>query len=187
MQIRNFKLSKAIREIYKDRGELESHFWLFLVNNITSSFAIPTLLRVLILRFAGIRISMNSQIKANCVIRTRKLVIGKGSTVNCNAVFDNRVNINIGEYVGIGIGVSFITSSHNIDNPKIRAGTGSMSEIVIEDGVFIGSNATILQGVRIRRGAVIGAGSLVLNDCDENGFYVGVPARKISSLPSEVE
>jgi maltose O-acetyltransferase len=145
------------------------------------------LLRVLILRLAGIRLSLNSQIKPNCVIRTRKLFLGKGSTVNYNVVFDNRVNIYIGDYVGIGIGVSFITSSHAIDNFKIRAGVGTLSEIIVEDGVFIGSNATILQGVRIRRGAVIGAGAVVLNDCDENGFYVGVPARKIRSLPLEVE
>lgn len=181
------KISTVLTGIYKDRGESEPHFWLFFVNNISSSFIIPNFLRILMLRLMGIHVSLTSQIKPSCIIRTRKLRIGKGSTLNYNSVLDNRAGITIGEYVGIGIGVSFITSSHGIDNPKQRAGTGTLAEIVVEDGVFIGSRVTILQGVRIRRGAVIGAGAVVLNDCEENGFYVGIPARKIRSLAAKAE
>jgi acetyltransferase-like isoleucine patch superfamily enzyme len=51
----------------------------------------------------------------------------------------------------------------------------------IEDGVSIGTNATILP-VRICEGTVIGAGAVVTKDIEEPGVYAGNPARKIRDL-----
>ena len=55
----------------------------------------------------------------------------------------------------------------------------SKGEIIIEEGVWIGSNCVILSGVKIGRGAIIGAGSVVTSNVDAYCIYCGNPARKI--------
>lgn len=49
--------------------------------------------------------------------------------------------------------------------------------IIIEDDVWIGANATILKGVTIGHGAVIGAASVVTSDIPEYAVAVGNPAK----------
>ena len=49
-------------------------------------------------------------------------------------------------------------------------------------GTWIGANAIVLPGVRIGEGCVIAAGSVVVNDCEDNSLYAGVPARFIRKL-----
>ncbi len=49
--------------------------------------------------------------------------------------------------------------------------------VVIEDDVWIGANAVIMPGVRVRRGAVVGAGAVVTRDVEPYTVAVGVPAR----------
>lgn len=55
-------------------------------------------------------------------------------------------------------------------------------EIVIEDDVWIGFNSTILKGVKIGQGAIIGAGSMVLNDVEPWTVNVGNPLRVVRRL-----
>ena len=53
----------------------------------------------------------------------------------------------------------------------------------IEEGVLFGSGSTIIQGKRVEKGSVIGAGAVVVKDIDETGVYKGIPARtKIKQL-----
>jgi acetyltransferase-like isoleucine patch superfamily enzyme len=49
--------------------------------------------------------------------------------------------------------------------------------VTIEDDVWIGVNATILPGVRVGRGAVVAAGSVVTQDVPEFAIVGGVPAK----------
>jgi acetyltransferase-like isoleucine patch superfamily enzyme len=53
--------------------------------------------------------------------------------------------------------------------------------IVIEDDVWIGAGARILDGVTIARGSVIGAGSVVTKSTQPYSIVVGVPAKIVSS------
>ena len=62
------------------------------------------------------------------------------------------------------------------------AGKGINAPIRIEDGCWIGANVTIMPGVTIAKGCIIGAGTLVTEDTEENGIYVGIPARLIRKL-----
>ena len=56
---------------------------------------------------------------------------------------------------------------------------GDKRGIVIEDDVMIGANCTILEGARIRKGAVISAGSIVKGEFEEYGIYTGNPLKCI--------
>ena len=57
------------------------------------------------------------------------------------------------------------------------------SSIHIGKGCWIGANALIRPGVDIAAGRVIAAGAVVVKNCDANGLYAGVPARRVKDLP----
>jgi acetyltransferase-like isoleucine patch superfamily enzyme len=50
-------------------------------------------------------------------------------------------------------------------------------EVVLEDHVFVGLNATILPRLRIGRGAIVGAGAVVIRDVPSTKVVIGNPAR----------
>ncbi|HOA81763.1 MAG TPA: DapH/DapD/GlmU-related protein, partial [Defluviitaleaceae bacterium] len=71
------------------------------------------------------------------------------------------------------------TKNEYVKNKLIKA-----QEIVIEDDAWIGAGAIILPGVRIGRGAVIGAGAVVTRDIPEYSIAVGVPAKPTKDISS---
>lgn len=96
----------------------------------------------------------------------------------------------IGNYVSIAANVKFILGGEHhlnyattypfkvkISNEKIEALTNG--PIILEDEVWIGYGVTILSGVRIGRGAVIGAGSVVAKDVPPYAIVVGNPQKII--------
>ncbi len=56
---------------------------------------------------------------------------------------------------------------------------------LVKRGASIGSNATILCGVTIGEGAIVGAGSVVTRDVSPNTIVAGNPARPLRELPAE--
>ena len=50
---------------------------------------------------------------------------------------------------------------------------------MIEDDVSIGANATILPGVRLGRGCVVGAGAVVTKDVPPGMTVIGNPAKEL--------
>ena len=76
--------------------------------------------------------------------------------------------------------VVFATLNHFIEAEK-RKLTYS-APIVLGKNVWVGSNATILQGVTIGDNAVVGAGAVVTKDVPANTVVGGVPAKFIKSI-----
>jgi len=64
---------------------------------------------------------------------------------------------------------------------------GESSPIIIEDDVWIGANVTILKGVRIKTGSIVGAGSVVTMDVEPYSIVVGNPARMLRKRFSDSE
>jgi acetyltransferase-like isoleucine patch superfamily enzyme len=56
---------------------------------------------------------------------------------------------------------------------------------VIEDGVWLGCGVTVLRGLRIGKGSVIGAGSVITNDIPPYSIAVGIPAKVIRKRGEE--
>lgn len=54
-----------------------------------------------------------------------------------------------------------------------------VGDIIIDDDVFIGAKATILAGLHIRKGAIVGAGAVVTKDVDPLTVVGGNPAKFI--------
>lgn len=71
--------------------------------------------------------------------------------------------------------------AHHLDSDK-RHMVSDSKGVLIEENVFIGSNVTILKGVRIGENSVIGSGSIVTNSIPKNVVAAGNPARVIKNL-----
>jgi galactoside O-acetyltransferase len=56
---------------------------------------------------------------------------------------------------------------------------------VIEDDCWLGAGVTVMDGVRVGRGSVIGAGAVVTHDVPPYSIMAGVPARSIGSRSIE--
>jgi maltose O-acetyltransferase len=83
-------------------------------------------------------------------------------------------NVTIGSYVVISDGVKLLTASHNVNDPS----WGSIAKpIIIDDYAWIATDAIILPGVHIGRGAVVGAGAVVSKDIPDYGISVGNPSK----------
>ena len=111
--------------------------------------------------------------------------IGDNVGVNHNVfiVGGPQSGISIGNYVLIGPNVVLRSSDHDFSDPDkpIRLQGHIHGTIVIEDDVWLGANVVVTKNVRIGKGSVIGAGSVVTKDIPPYSVAVGTPARVISS------
>lgn len=93
----------------------------------------------------------------------------------------------IEDNVFVGHNVTFINDKYpKAVTPEGEAQTDTDWQVVptvVEEGASIGSSATILCGVRIGSGALIGAGSLVLRDIPPGEVWAGNPAKYIKRAP----
>jgi acetyltransferase-like isoleucine patch superfamily enzyme len=87
--------------------------------------------------------------------------------------------ITLGNQVMIAANTMIVANSHRIERTDIPIQDQGYSAkgIQIEDDVWIGANTTILDGVKISRGAVVGAGATVTKDVPPYSIVVGVPAQ----------
>lgn len=113
----------------------------------------------------------------------RNIRFGKNVFINAGCKFQDQGGITIGDDVLIGHNVVLATLQHAIQ-PKNRGDIYS-SPIVIENKVWIGSNATILAGVTIKKGAIVAAGAVVNKDVEANTIVGGIPAKVISKMMVE--
>ena len=100
-----------------------------------------------------------------------------------------KASIRIGRGVEIAARCAFYSYDHGLAEglPIASQPLTSKGDIFIGDEAWLGYGAIVLSGVRIGRGAVIGAGSLVIADVPDDAIAVGVPARVIkrrSDVPS---
>ena len=86
----------------------------------------------------------------------------------------------LGDGCKIGYNVVFATLNHFLE-PEKRKMTYA-APIVLGKNVWVGSNATILQGVTIGDNSVIGAGAVVTGDIPANTVAVGVPAKVVRDI-----
>ncbi|MBN2469766.1 MAG: acyltransferase [Anaerolineae bacterium] len=95
-----------------------------------------------------------------------------------------------GDYVGMAAGCRIMTGTHDYSTGKHMVSNIPYDQqeiirgkVVLENDVFIGSNAIVMPNVTIGEGAVITAGSLVNKDIAPWTINLGVPARAIGTRP----
>lgn len=110
----------------------------------------------------------------------KNIEVGEDVFINACCHFQDHGGVRIGDGCQIGHNVVFATLNHFLE-PEKRKMTHS-APIVLGKNVWVGSNATILQGVTIGDNAVIGAGAVVTGDIPANTVAVGVPAKVIKHI-----
>ncbi|TDQ09946.1 acyltransferase [Pedobacter metabolipauper] len=132
-----------------------------------------------------IRLSKNAEINKGVILWAgldHGIEIGDYSQLNpYTTVYGN---VKIGKYVMIAPNVMLAGGGHgfkDISKPMLLQNSVSKGGIFIEDDVWIGANAVITDGVRIAKGAIVAAGSVVVKDVAAYAIVAGNPAVKIKS------
>lgn len=109
--------------------------------------------------------------------------IGEHSFIGPNGVMGAGGGIVVGSHVQMGPGVTITSEDHVFDNPELRIDEQGVKHtgVVIEDDCWIGGRVTILDGVRIGHGSVIGSGAVVTRSIPPFSVAVGVPAHVIGN------
>ena len=110
----------------------------------------------------------------------KNIKIGKNVFINACCRFQDQGGIEIGDGSLIGHNTTIATLNHDF-NPAKRQNL-TPRPVKIGKNVWIGSDCTILPGVEIGDGAIIGAGSVVTKSVPKNTIAVGNPARVIKEL-----
>jgi acetyltransferase-like isoleucine patch superfamily enzyme len=114
-------------------------------------------------------------------VRRTRVEIGENSHVNRDCVLDVRGGLRIGDNVSVSAEVSIVT----IAKLATSRGPAERKPVVIEDNVWIGTRAIVMPGVTIGRGAIVGAGAVVIRDVPPLAVMFGSPARAVGKRPAE--
>ncbi len=114
-----------------------------------------------------------------------RLHIAPTATVN-NALFNlSAGEITIGEHAFFGHNVSVLTGIHDVTkfgDERKKAHPREGRDVVIEEGVWVATNATIVGPCTIGEHAVVGACSLVQDDVEPYTVVAGVPAKEVKRI-----
>lgn len=168
-----------IRLINVFKFELQNYL-IFILKYIPGSLGVIS--RALFYRFFIFKKSSFSVfIKENVTIEHGyNITFGKNVGINCNTYINGIGELLIGDNVLISPNVVISTGFHPIDNVITIYGEPTLLEkVIIEDDVYIGANSVIVPGVRISKGSVIGANSLVNKSTKKFTIYGGVPIKQL--------
>jgi acetyltransferase-like isoleucine patch superfamily enzyme len=119
----------------------------------------------------------------HCMLSTSGgwIKLGSNCTVNSFAVLYGHGGLEIGNGVRISAHVVIVPMNHIYKNPAIPICMQGETRkgIKIEDDVWIGAGARVLDGVKIGKGSVIGAGAIVTKDIPPYSIAVGIPAKVV--------
>ena len=136
----------------------------------------------------GGSIILNDNVTLNhfCQLQAREGSISFGINSEMNnfsLIYSGASNILIGNNVLIGPRVNIIGYSHDFTdkNIPIKEQKCISKDINIMDDVWIGSQCTIMPGITIGKGAIIGAGSIVTKDIEPYTVNFGNPCKKVKN------
>ncbi len=143
------------------------------------------------LSLSGIRLGNNVSIHRNTIIECtgvirqlgEGLVIGDNVGIAQNCFIQVRGTVTIGNDVMFGPGVSIFSEDHGFADPDILMldQPESRKGVTIGNNVWIGTRATILDGVTVGDGSIIAAGSIVKSSVPPYSIVAGVPGKVIRS------
>lgn len=137
-------------------------------------------------------LNIDARIEPGSIIRD-KVSIGKNAVIMMGAV------LNIGAEIGEDtmVDMNAVIGARGKLGKRVHLGAGavvagvleppSKTPCIIEDDVLIGANAVILEGVRIGKGSVVAAGSVVVEDVPNGVVVAGTPAKIIKSVDDKTK
>lgn len=146
----------------RGRSVLWQAAWLVVSSAVFSRWWCPASLRVTILRLFGARVGSRVLIRHRVTIHWPwKLTVGSDTWIGEGVWILNLEPVTIGANVCVSQAALLCTGSHDHRSPTFEFDN---SPIVIEDGAWIATRATLLRGVTVGKGAIVGATALVTKD-----------------------
>ena len=128
----------------------------------------------------GDRVYLESDVWLKLVTNEASLDIGKFTYLGRGVEIDIYKSVTIGNHVLIALGVFISDHFHNTKSGILIDSQGCESQAVtIEDDCWLGAHSVIMPGVRIGKGAVVGAGAVVTKNVSASAIVAGVPAKFI--------
>lgn len=111
------------------------------------------------------------------VLVSNSVKIGEGSIICAGTIIT--VDVNIGAHVIVNLDC---TVGHDVrieDFVTVYPSVNVSGNVLIGECSELGTGTQIIQGKKIISNTIIGAGTIVVRNCDESGTYVGSPAKKV--------
>lgn len=181
INIRKINKSIGIGKFIR-RLKVQAYYLLVALFNGLFRFS-PFFFRRFLFRLMRFEVSPDAVIQGGIrVFGPRRLKVGSGSMVNRGVLLDNRKGITIGQNVNIAHDCRIYTLGHDVRSPAFTAVGG---EVILEDYCVLFAACMIMPDVKIGRGAVILAGSVVTKDVPPFEIHGGNPASKIGDRDVE--
>jgi acetyltransferase-like isoleucine patch superfamily enzyme len=116
---------------------------------------------------------------------TGVLEIGDGCRLAGNCTLVAAASLRLGRDVLVARGVYISDHAHAFEDPRLPVlgqGIDRHGAVEIADGAWLGEHVVVCPGVRIGRGAVVGANSVVTRDVPDRCVAAGAPARVLRDL-----
>lgn len=126
----------------------------------------------------GASIREQSRIGGACVIG-RLVTVDRDVTVGDRTRVMDKAFLTGGMRIGADVFIAAGVISAN-DNTFGKGGPGDVQAPTVEDEALIGGGASLLPGVVIGRGSIVGSGAVVTKDVEPETLVLGVPARPVS-------
>ncbi len=128
----------------------------------------------------GAMIRNQAKIGENAIIMMGAVInigaeVGSGTMIDMNAVLGARAKVGSNSHIGAGAILAGV-----LEPP-------SATPVVVGDGVMVGANAVVLEGVQIGDGAVVAAGAVVTQDVPANTVVAGTPAKIIKTVDAQTD
>lgn len=141
-------------------------------------------IRKAILKIMGMDLGRGSRIGLGTkIIQPETIHIGNRSIINEWCHLDGRGGLFIGDDVSISVYSKFVTASHKINSATFEYFEDATK---VEERVWLGIGAIILNGSVLGRGSVIGAGCVFKGKAEPYKIYVGNPAKEIKERNREL-
>ncbi|ROR55243.1 putative colanic acid biosynthesis acetyltransferase WcaF [Luteococcus japonicus] len=161
----------------KGRSPLVCAAWALVAEPVQRSVLCPPSVRARILRGFGARIGEGTLIRHDVRVHWPwKLVVGENCWIGVGAWLLNLEPITIGDDVCVSQGALLCTGSHDANDPAFEFDNGP---IVLQDGSWVATRATVLRGVTVGTDAIVGATALVAKDVPAGARIVAPLGRPV--------
>ena len=157
------------------RGRFIQLIW-YIVNAVLfNSYLFPfSYLKKIILNLFGARIGIGEVIKPKVSIKYPwKLSVGDYSWIGENVWIDNLASVSIGATCCLSQGAMLLTGNHNYKKTTFDL---MIDEIILENGVWIGSQSTVCPKVTCKSHSILSVGSVATSNLEPYSVYQGNPA-----------